>query len=98
MQEQEVSFRSGGIELAGTIALPYGEGPFPCVLLIPGSGQVDRNENHRKLRINIFYDISHFLAQNGIASFRYDKRGVGESQGDYWRTGFYEARRTPWRL
>jgi pimeloyl-ACP methyl ester carboxylesterase len=90
MQEQEVSFESGEIELAGRVALPDGEGPFPCVLLITGSGQVDRNENHKKLQLNVFYDISRSLAQNGIASLRYDKRGVGRSQGDHWKTGFYD--------
>jgi len=90
MQEQEVRFKSGEIELAGTIALPDGEGPFPCVLLITGSGQVDRNENVKRMPINAFYDISHFLAENGVASLRYDKRGVGQSEGDHWKTGFYD--------
>lgn len=90
MQEQEVRFKSGETELAGTLALPDGQGPFPCVLLITGSGQVDRNENLRRMPINAFYDISRFLGQNGLASLRYDKRGVGQSQGDHWKTGFYE--------
>jgi alpha-beta hydrolase superfamily lysophospholipase len=90
MQEQEIRFKSGEIELAGTITLPDSNGPFPGVLFITGSGQVDRNENHKKMRINAFYEISHYLAENGIASLRYDKRGVGESQGDYWKTGFYD--------
>jgi alpha-beta hydrolase superfamily lysophospholipase len=90
MQEQEVRFRSGEIELAGTIALPGPGGPFPGVLFITGSGQVDRNENHKKIRLNAFYDISHYLAQNGIASLRYDKRGVGQSEGDHWKTGLYD--------
>ncbi len=90
MQEQEIRFRSGELELAGTIALPGPGGPFPGVLFITGSGQVDRNENLKKMRINAFYDISHYLAQNGIASLRYDKRGVGQSEGDHWKTGFYD--------
>jgi hypothetical protein len=60
------------------------------VLLIAGSGQIDRNENNKKFHLNAFYDISHFLAKNGIASLRYDKRGVGQSDGDYWETGFYD--------
>jgi hypothetical protein len=38
------------------------------VLFITGSGQSDRNENTKKYRINAFYDISHYLAQNGIGS------------------------------
>jgi uncharacterized protein len=90
MQEQEIRFRSGEVELAGTMALPGSGGPFPGVLLITGSGQTDRNENTKKYRINVFYDISHHLAQNGIASLRYDKRGVGQSRGDHWATGFYD--------
>jgi alpha-beta hydrolase superfamily lysophospholipase len=91
MQHRDVSFKSGDIELAGTVAMPDGGGPFPGVLLIPGSGQVDRNENHKRLQLDIFHDISQFLAQNGIASLRYDKRGVGRSQGNHWETGFYDG-------
>ncbi len=90
IQEQEVRFRSGKVELAGTIASPGPEGRFPAVLLIAGSGQVDRNENHKRIRLNALYDISQYLAENGFASLRYDKRGVGQSQGDYWTTGFYD--------
>ena len=90
MLERDIRFKSSEVELAGTIALPDSGGPFPGVLLIAGSGQVDRNENHKKLRLNAFYEISHYLAENGIASLRYDKRGVGQSGGDQWSTGFYD--------
>jgi alpha-beta hydrolase superfamily lysophospholipase len=88
MEEKEIQFKSGELQLAGTMALPSTSGQFPGVLFITGSGQVDRNENHQKIHLNAFYDISHYLAQNGIASLRYDKRGVGQSEGDYWSTGF----------
>jgi pimeloyl-ACP methyl ester carboxylesterase len=90
MQEEEVRFKSGEMQLAGTMALPDSGGPFPAVLFLAGSGQTDRNENNKRLHINAFYDISHYLAQNGIASIRYDKRGVGQSEGDHWATGFYD--------
>lgn len=90
MQEQEIKFRSNGMDIAGTLTLPASYGSFPAVLLVTGSGQVDRNENHKKMKLNAFYEISHFLAQNGIASLKYDKRGVGESEGNYWGTGFYD--------
>jgi uncharacterized protein len=90
MKEQEVHFRSGELDLAGTMTLPESDGPFPGVLLLTGSGQVDRNENSRKICLNAFYDLSHYLAMNGIASLRYDKRGIGQSAGDYWETGFYD--------
>ena len=70
--------------------LPDSQGTFPGVILIPGSGQVDRNENAKKLDINAFREIATALANKGIASLRYDKRGVGASQGDFWTTGFYD--------
>ncbi|HEX9886918.1 MAG TPA: alpha/beta fold hydrolase, partial [Longimicrobiales bacterium] len=68
-----------GIELAGTLTLPEGEGPFPAVLLISGSGPQDRNEtvfDHRP-----FLVVADHLTRNGIAVLRVDDRGVGESTG-----------------
>jgi pimeloyl-ACP methyl ester carboxylesterase len=88
--EQDVVFKSGKWELGGTLTFPEKASSVPAILLIPGSGQVDRNENARKLRINVFFQISHFLAENGIGSLRYDKRGVGTSQGNFWETGFFD--------
>ena len=94
--EEAVRFSSGDITLAGTIALPGGDGApaggVPAVVFIHGSGAVDRNENpdaelagaHIKgLTLNIFSDLATALAEGGIASLRYDKRGVGESEGDF---------------
>ena len=88
--EHDISFPFGSLTLAGTVMLPDAQGTFPGVVLIPGSGQVDRNENAKKLAINAFCEIATDLANNGIASLRYDKRGVGSSQGDFWATGFYD--------
>lgn len=90
MIEQEVRFTSGTFHLAGTLAMPDSDGPFPGVLLIPGSGQVDRNENHKKLPINAFREIANHLTEHDIASLRYDKIGVGASDGNYWETGFFD--------
>lgn len=90
MNEREIDFVSAGLQLSGTLALPEGPGPFACVLMLPGSGEVDRDENHAKLRLNVLRELAEYLAARGIASLRYDKRGVGRSQGDYWRTGFYD--------
>ena len=88
--ERDVTFASGSLHLAGTLLLPASDGQWPAVLLIPGSGQVDRNENATKLRINAFRDIAVHLSEQGIATLRYDKRGVGASEGNFWDTGFFD--------
>jgi dienelactone hydrolase len=59
--------------LPGTLALPArGRGPFPAVVLVGGSGPVDRDETVGPNKP--FRDIAVGLAERGIASLRYDKR------------------------
>jgi len=85
-QEVEVRFEgSHSLTLAGTLTVPSLEGGRkpPAVLMIAGSGPVDRNENAPGFKSDIFKQIAHRLAQEGIASLRYDKRGVGRSEGDF---------------
>ena len=61
-----------GWELPGTLTLPEGDGPFPAVVLVHGSGPNDRDET---IGFNKpFRDIAWGLAQKGIAVYRYDKR------------------------
>ncbi len=72
-------------ELAGTLTLPdpgeFGDGPYPCVVTISGTGAQDRDETiyeHKPFAV-----IADHLARRGVASLRCDDRGVGESGGDY---------------
>jgi fermentation-respiration switch protein FrsA (DUF1100 family) len=88
--ERDVDFRSGEQQLAGTLTLPAGGGPFPAALLISGSGPLDRDSNHRRFRAGIGQQLAHALAAAGIASLRYDKRGVGGSPGDWRRAGLFD--------
>jgi pimeloyl-ACP methyl ester carboxylesterase len=88
--EQEVTFQSGPLHLAGTLTLPDGDGPWPGVVLIPGSGMVDRNENTKKLAIDVFGQLALYLADRGVATLRYDKAGVGASEGDFYDSGFFD--------
>lgn len=70
-----------GHMLAGTFTRPPGDGPFPAVLLVSGSGPQDRNEallGHRP-----FLVLSDHLTRSGLAVLRFDDRGVGESGGDF---------------
>lgn len=73
--------------LAGTFLLPEGDGPYPAALLITGSGEIDRNSDHKRIRLGATRDLAEALAAAGVASLRYDKRGVGASDGDYLATG-----------
>ena len=79
---RDVSFESvPGVRLAGTILLPPGDGPFPAVVLVTGSGPQDRNEE--LLGHKPFLVIADYLAQHGIASLRYDDRGFAKSTGKF---------------
>lgn len=69
------------IFLSGTLSLPEGNGPFPAVVLISGSGAQNRDEalmGHKP-----FLVIADWLVRHGIAVLRYDDRGVGKSQGNF---------------
>lgn len=71
----EVEVIVGGMtewELPGTLTLPVGEGPFPAVVLVHGSGSSDRDSTVGPNKP--FRDIAQGLASNGIAVLRYDKR------------------------
>lgn len=83
IDEREIAFASDGLTLYGTLALPAeSEGPFPAALFLHGSGPVDRDGNAAGLEMDAYRQLAHALAREGIASFRFDKRGVGESEGD----------------
>jgi pimeloyl-ACP methyl ester carboxylesterase len=74
----------GDPPLYGTLTRPDSEGPVPGVVIASGSGPLDRDSNHRRARFDVARQLAHALADAGLASLRYDKRGVGESPGD-WR-------------
>jgi len=66
--------------MRGTLLLPSGRPPFPVVLIVAGSGPVDRNGNQLPaLHTDAYRLLAEGLAAKGVASLRYDKRGVGAS-------------------
>ena len=84
--EVEFDSEQAGVRLAGTLTLPeaarFGEGPYPAVLLVTGSGSQDRDETvmfgeppfHKPFAV-----IADHLTRAGIAVLRHDDRGVGGS-------------------
>ena len=80
---EEVTFTNteAGIDLAGTLTIPDGLGPFPGVVLVSGSGPQDRDESlmgHKP-----FWVLADHLSREGIAVLRFDDRGVGSSSGEF---------------
>lgn len=76
-----VTIFSEKIELSGSVYYPSGDGPFPAVVMIHGSEYgVKKN----------FKDYAKFFARNGIVTLTYDKRGCGESGGDYLTSDFVD--------
>lgn len=78
---EELTFKSGDHQMAGTLTLPKASTKPAAVILIHGSGPHDRDENifgHKP-----FLLIADQLSRNGIAVLRYDKRGCKKSTGDY---------------
>jgi hypothetical protein len=80
---ETITFQNGDVTLAGTLDLTVGEGPFPAIVTVHGSPPLTRNDIYN-LR------ISHFFIQHGYAVLRYDKRGAGESEGEYPDVGTHE--------
>ncbi|MHB0853419.1 alpha/beta hydrolase [Stutzerimonas nitrititolerans] len=65
--------------LHGSLLLPKSDRPLPVALLIAGSGPTDRNGNNPMGHNDSLKRLAQSLAKQGIASLRYDKRGVGKS-------------------
>ena len=88
MRERSIAVHTNEATLAATLALPDRAGPFPACLLLSGSGPLDRNSNVPGQCLDIARSLAAALAEVGVASLRYDKRGVGESTGDFLTTSF----------
>jgi hypothetical protein len=81
---RDIEVIRGDVKLACTMVVPEGEGPFPAVALLSGSGAQDRDEtifDHKP-----FLVLADRLARDGVASLRCDDRGVGGSTGDLMTT------------
>jgi dienelactone hydrolase len=80
-RQEEVVFEGAGEWLAGTLLLPPGDGLHPAVVLVHGSG-ADTRHSYRP--------VAHLFAQAGIAALFYDKRGTGDSTGNWFKAGLRE--------
>jgi pimeloyl-ACP methyl ester carboxylesterase len=84
--ESPYTITSGALELAGTLVMPRGAtGRVPVAVIIAGSGPTDRNGNSLMggIRPNSYAQLAWQLAGKGIASLRYDKRGMPGTKGTF---------------
>jgi len=79
-RREDVRFSSAGAQLAGTLIEPATPGKHPAVILVHGSGAENRD---------YILPWARFLIRRGVAVLGYDKRGVGESTGD-WNSATFD--------
>jgi dienelactone hydrolase len=82
VQERTITFQNGDVTLAGTYLRPAMPGRVPGVVLFHGSGPQARD-----------LDTARWFAAQGVAALAYDKRGVGQSTGDFRRVPFMDLTR-----
>lgn len=79
-RQEDVHFASGSLQLAGTLISPQTGGRHPAIVLVYGSGAEDRR---------YMWPWARFLVRHGVAILGYDKRGVGQSTGN-WNDASFE--------
>ncbi|MDZ5710750.1 alpha/beta hydrolase [Jeotgalibacillus haloalkalitolerans] len=84
--EKRLMVTNQGFKLQGTLATPEGSSDH-AVIIMPGSGQVNQDGNHKKFQSNLYRDLAYFLYEIGVPSLRFDKRGTGMSEGTFNETG-----------
>ena len=80
-----MTFQNGDVHLAGSFVDVADR--QAAVLILSGSGKLDRDSNSPKLKLHVSDAIATSLRNDRIASLRYDKRGVGESEGEFLSVG-----------
>lgn len=71
---EKMTIKSGDLELPGELMLPATFEKCPVVILVHGSGPNDRDETIGPNKV--FLDLAMMLAEQGVATFRYDKRSM----------------------
>lgn len=81
-RSEDVRYAScDSIQVAGTLTIPRGKGPFPAAIIISGTGKQDRDgtfSGHKP-----FLKIADYLTRQGFVVLRTDDRGTGETNGVY---------------
>lgn len=90
MISEERVIINGDINIGATIAYKEKNEKMPLVLLIMGTGSLDRDGNSFGFKSNLYKDMSDMFVDMGCICIRYDKRGTHESGGDGKTSGVYD--------
>jgi pimeloyl-ACP methyl ester carboxylesterase len=77
--QEEVTFKNGGVTLAGTLLIPPSKGKHPAIVFTHGGGPQLRE---------VFWGLGYLYAARGFVVLSYDKRGVGKSTGNWGEASF----------
>ena len=81
IREFEFSFDNGDVSLNGTVIMPSGEGPHPGMVMVGGSGPSGRSQ---------LVEVAEGFAREGMAVLAYDKRGTGQSGGNWVNSSLFD--------
>ena len=90
MHTVNLTFESNDHRLSGTLTVPESRPAMPAAVLVSGSGPIDRDSNMKRAKLGVMQQVAAHLADRGIATLRYDKRGVAESEGNYKAAGLHD--------
>jgi uncharacterized protein len=87
MIESAIEIKSGNAVLSATFYAPSDKDSFPCVLMLPGSGPIDRDENIKGQRLDVFNSIAlhlggQWLCQSALRQARLRR--------EYCRAGYFD--------
>lgn len=87
IREQEIAFSNDGQKLYGTITAPTTiAGKIPLLFLVPDLGAFDADGDIVGYQTRIGRELARGLAVRGVSVYRFDRRGIGASEGDYAAT------------
>ncbi|MEA5445702.1 alpha/beta fold hydrolase [Gammaproteobacteria bacterium AB-CW1] len=87
----DLAFEAKDGQLSGTLFLPEGEGPFPAVVFLAGSGDESYRTGWEGERRSWFWpQLQEWFDEQGYAVYVFDKPGVGRSEGDWRKEDFVD--------
>jgi uncharacterized protein len=81
MSHEPIAFQSAGVELRGTLSIPAADGPVSAIVTVHGATGWSRD-------VRLFTHLEALVAPLPMATLRYDRRGSGESGGDFGSADF----------